>query len=456
MSAPHNSQASANVSTTARTAVTACPSKGSARGRTGTDGAAPRIPSHPSTYASRAQLKNGRAQLSVHRLQRPTGMPPAAQASEPVRGGDERRQQQRDHEQTQRPRRHRLALQEQTRLHRAGDVGGRVEGIDGAQHRAPEAFQAFHAHSIPRRALSGERAVAVAGGPSSPDTWTSTAGRPPALSTPCSPTASGKARCVSCPSALGEPGSMPVSWVIASATVRWSCSGAEPSPSENEATSGRRVCAPARSPRTIAASSGPPAVPSVAALPSSEGLDDELLRARVAAAAPARRGQDDRALGLARGEHACQLQQRRRRRQLRLRPPCRGVAMREDQDRRGAGRARTLARRSCSACAPRRSSGRRSCNGVHRETPAGGAPEPFERPRHMRRELLIAATAGAPIREACGQALQFGKRRRTFERFGGERRAESSRAGAQRERGDRQREQERHEGRSIQAPVEHA
>ncbi len=63
---------------------------------------------------------------------------------------------------------------------------------------------------------------------------------PCASSTPCSPTASGNIRWASCPSALGAPGLRPASWVIASVTVRCSCSGAEPRPSEKGTTEGRR------------------------------------------------------------------------------------------------------------------------------------------------------------------------------------------------------------------------
>ena len=94
--------------------------------------------------------------------------------------------------------------------------------------------------------------------------------------------------------------------------------------------------------------------------------------------------------------------------------------------------------------------------GVHREAAAGRAAEPFELAGDVPAPAPRSpAAARAPLREARGQALQFGERGRAFERVGRERRGERQRAGAQREGGDREREQERHEGRAVQAPVEH-
>ena len=95
--------------------------------------------------------------------------------------------------------------------------------------------------------------------------------------------------------------------------------------------------------------------------------------------------------------------------------------------------------------------------GVHREAAAGGAAERLRaRLRDVARERFVAAAARAPLREVAREALQFGVRGRAFEGVGRERRGERQRARPERERGDRKREQEGHEGRSVEAPVEHA
>ena len=102
------------------------------------------IASQASTYASRAQLRSGRAQLSVHRIQRATGLRRRAGA----RGHPRRRPAvgaARWSAAAQNPRRHRLALQQQARLHRLRGRPAPCEGVDGAQRGAAKPFEAFHA-----------------------------------------------------------------------------------------------------------------------------------------------------------------------------------------------------------------------------------------------------------------------------------------------------------------------
>ena len=162
---------------------------------------------------------------------------------------------------------------------------------------------------------------------------------PSAFSTPSSPRLSGNARCASCPSMLGAPGLAPSTCVIAPSTGALQLQRGDAGAFEYGTTSGARVRVPARSPSTIAASGRWPPLAAVAA-PMLERR--QLRRPGVAAAAAARRCEHDRALGLARGEHARELQQRGGARQFRDRSRRRGVAVGEDHDRRGAGRAGTL------------------------------------------------------------------------------------------------------------------
>ena len=157
--------------------------------------------------------------------------------------------------------------------------------------------------------------------------------------------------------------------------------GAEPKPSEYGTTKGLRSRAPARSPSTIAASNGPCT------------LRRRSRRAPgVAAAATARRDEHDRALGLARGEHARELEQRggtdssasrTARRASRWARITIGVALVEPGrcgDHRGE-RALAVDRLAFEVAR------------AHREAAAGRAAEPFERARHVARR--------APRRRGC-------------------------------------------------------
>ena len=181
-------------------------------------------------------------------------------------------------------------------------------------------------------------------------------------------------------------------WVIASASVRCSCSGAEPKPSEKGTTNGLRSCAPARSPSTIAASSGP--------------------RGRRRRSPPRRRRRRCRrwsrrarsCAGLARGEHARQLEQRGRAGQLGPRAARGRVAVGEDHDRRRVRSSPAAARSPWSACARRRSSAPRSWRVCTEKPPPAVPPSPSSVAGDLRGERLIAALPGRRSGNARGQA----------------------------------------------------
>ncbi len=183
----------------------------------------------------------------------------------------------------------------------------------------------------------------------------------------------------------------------------------------------------------------------------------ELCRAGVAAAAAAGRDEDDRALRLARREHACELEQRRRARQFgarAVRAGARRIAVRDDHDRARVGRARALRddRRERALAVDRL---RRELARVYLKAAAGRAAEPAQRRRDVSGQRLIAAAARRARGELARERVRFGECAGAFEGVRRERRAERAGAAGQRERGDRQREDEREERRSVQPAVEH-
>ena len=237
-------------------------------------------------------------------------------------------------------------------------------------------------------------------GPRSPETWTSTAGRPLASSTPCSPTARGKTRWASCPSVLGAPGSMPTSSVIASATVRWSSSGAEPRAvgeghDERRARVIARKVARGRSPRRT--------------------VRDHRLRRRCPrspigrprAAPPPRRR---RCLRSSTPGRSCAWSRAPRTRvQAPAAPPCPTVRpatpARRRRDARGSGSAWRwsspgAARRRSSASVRRRSSGLGSGSVRTEKPPPAVPPSPSSLPATYPASSSIAPAARAPLREA--------------------------------------------------------
>ena len=76
--------------------------------------------------------------------------------------------------------------------------------------------------------------------------------------------------------------------------------------------------------------------------------------------------------------------------------------------------------------------------------------------RDVTGEAVLARAPRATVGEALREGLGFRERASAFERVGSERRGSRHRLAAQREGGDGQGEQERQEGRTVQAPVQHA
>ena len=186
--------------------------------------------------------------------------------------------------------------------------------------------------------------------------------------------------------------------------------GAEPKPSEYGTTNGLRSRAPARSPSTIAASSGPCE------------LGQEVGRAGCTAAAAAGGHQDDRAPGLARREHARELEQCRRRRQFRLGAPAGGVAVGEYHDRRARRSSPGAGRSPWSACVRRRSSARGSSSCCTEKPPPAVPPSasiscatcsasarspalPGRRSGYLAARLFASAKARAPLK-ASGASVE--------------------------------------------------
>ena len=96
-------------------------------------------------------------------------------------------------------------------------------------------------------------------GPVSPETWSSTAGRPPRAASPCSETVSGSARRAHWPIAREPPAWAPTSRRTALSSVRRSPIGAASRSLDQGTIQGLWMRLPARSPSTIAASIGSPA-----------------------------------------------------------------------------------------------------------------------------------------------------------------------------------------------------
>ena len=259
----------------------------------------------------------GARSASVHSVQRPTGSPAAAQARERVDG------EQGAVRAAAWPRAGAPptpgssgAVRARPSASAGGDIWRRVEGVDGAQHAATEAFQAFGAHGLARRwppfaadldehggkPMGVERALLAHG---ERETQGGRAGR----------------------SRWGRPGPSRAP----GRSRRRPCAAAEAVRSRSRPRRARRrACAHARA--------GEVAEHDRRVERARRRVSREVGRARVTAAAAARRHEDDRAPGLARGEHARELEQRRRPRQFGLR----AVARR----RRGGRGSRSAWRRS--------------------------------------------------------------------------------------------------------------
>ena len=128
-----------------------------------------------------------------------------------------------------------------------GDIGGPLSSAVIAR-RTP----------LPKACRRACETRAPGDGPRSPVAEMRTAGMPSSLSGPCSVREPGAAKRIHWTSARGPPGSPPSSARSDSCTVRCSRSGAIPRSSDQPATNGRRVDRDARSPSTIAASTGWP------------------------------------------------------------------------------------------------------------------------------------------------------------------------------------------------------
>ena len=170
-------------------------------------------------------------------------------------------------------------------------------------------------------------------------------------------------------------------------------------------------CAPARSPSTIAASKGPWARAAKSAAPASPPLpplvDTRMIVRRVSRVANTRASSSSAAVP---ESSACA-------------PRASGVAVGEDHDRRGIGRARALGDHRGTASVRRRSSGLGSGARANREAAAGRAAEAFRAPgrcapRALRRpalpgrrsgnaaaRLLASASARAPL-NASGASVE--------------------------------------------------
>ena len=131
-----------------------------------------------------------------------------------------------------------------------------ANGSRGSAPRPPAASSAVTARSDarPNSAIRRRPTSARAAGPRSPEAWSSTAGRPSRLTSPCSLTVSGTALRIHCALAREPPGSRPVSCRIATSTVRRQRSGGCSRPLDHGTTQGLAVTREARSPSTSTAS----------------------------------------------------------------------------------------------------------------------------------------------------------------------------------------------------------
>src|SRR5207253_4294950 len=127
-------------------------------------------------------------------------------------------------------------------------------------------------------------------------------------------------------------------------------------------------------------------------------------RAGVAARTTAGGHQHDRALRLPGGEHAGELEQAGRARELGARAPRCGVAVREDHDRGSAAHSRALrdhARERAFAVDRLRPEAAH----VHAEATAGRAPQTFDRVTDLLRQASVLAAAPAALWELHGEGV---------------------------------------------------
>ena len=252
----------------------------------------------PSRYANSAQLKERQRARQRPQHPAPGRLVPSAQAREPVRSGEKRGHQQREHEQPQHPGGHRLALQQQAR---SASTERRPAPCPRRPRRsAPSARRPSRRSMLtPRESDAPAAGAAFAGhlDEHSRDTG-GVQGRPVLRRS------AGRTRWASCPSALGVPGSRRPHW----RSHRPSCAVAAGAPSRSRPRTGRRSALRSLRAREVAQNDH--------GVQRHVQLGRQPRGAGVAAAAAAGGRQHDCALGLARGEHACQLEQRGGARQL--------------------------------------------------------------------------------------------------------------------------------------------
>ncbi len=403
MNMGHNSQASASASATARTALAAEPSNGSAPATAGVAGIAGTRPSRPSRLANSAQSMNGSAQARVHNVHRPTGSPrrrSRASASTASSSGPN------------------SSVATSRRTAHAGIVCRctstpvcRAPDTSGAESRASIAMSAPRPNSSMCSAVTLSRTD----GPRSPLACTSTAGSPCGVERALLARGERKRE-------MGELADHAGRARIG-AELLGDRAGDRSLKLDRRRAEAVRIGHEERlalvRPRDVAKHEG--------RVERTAVVGDEVGRARIAAAAAARRYEDDSAPGLARGEHACKLDKRRRPGELGRRAPAGGVAVGDDHDRRGVRRARSL----CDHRGERAFAVDRlaiEATSAHREAPAGRSAEAFELPRDVRGHGFIALASGAPVGKFAGQALRFGERTSAVERVRRERRGERQRA----------------------------
>ena len=224
---------------------------GKASGSTAPSGAGS-APVAPSTRSHSQATEAARPRPPPARSRRGSdGHAAAARAGQRVDRDQQRGQQQREHDDPHRPVGQHVAQRDDP-VGVGGEgrlvlAAGGVDRAHRAQHGAAERLQARRVQRRPAR------------GPRSPLWDSSTAGSPAAPIGPCSDTVIGSARRIHWPSARGPPAWRPVSPRTAVCTVRSSASGTGPLPCGQPTTHGLRTRAPAMSPSTITASTGPPA-----------------------------------------------------------------------------------------------------------------------------------------------------------------------------------------------------
>ena len=310
-----------------------------------------------------------------------------------------------------------------------GDIGGPLSSAVIAR-RTP----------LPKACRRACETRAPGDGPRSPVAEMRTAGMPSSLSGPCSVSEPGAAKRIHWTSARGPPGSPPSSARSDSCTVRCSRSGAIPRSSDQPATNGRRVDRDARSPSTIAASTGWP--------PSTLAMS----RVLVVPAEPDVETMRERALRAPRrAEHAGELEQPLGRRQRRDRAGRGGVARRDDEEP-PVQRSRALG-----------DDGPQIALAVGRDLRARLAahvePEPAQAVGDVRRERLVVRAAGPAIGVAGREAvasLELLPGPVAIERDWCESRPDRPRTVLEGERDQDEREQRRDQRSTIDPRVEHA